>query len=95
VINKGCLWTKTLRDLSNPDKHPALTTAQRETSADIGPLTEPTTTEGTSARKFAASIATFVALDNGRSALSTLEKLCDEVDRMLTSFTADSNLRPC
>jgi hypothetical protein len=80
----GCKWTKTLRDISNPDKHRHLTLVEAAVHSSghgaigaVGPVMVTT------------QLTTKVAFDDGTLVTETLNELQEEVTRVIEAFDPD------
>jgi hypothetical protein len=82
----GCNWTKTLRDISNPDKHRHLTVAGQRGFTILGmSVTKTTDTEV----EVNLPVMTFVAFEDGSNVIATLSELLTQVRAVLEQF------KPC
>jgi hypothetical protein len=84
----GCKWTRTLRNLSNPDKHqhlsPMRSSAAIQLTRQEVVSVDPKTNKGSVNVYFDAEVEVFFA--DGRPVLETLQMLCREVEATVALF---------
>jgi len=84
----GCIWTRDLRDLSNPDKHRHLAPLRSNLVATVKEskvvAVDPETGLGSVEIRYDAEVEVFFG--DGRPVLETLQALCGEVDATVALF---------
>ncbi len=78
---KGCDWTRTIRNLSNPDKHRTVTAVRSRVLIENAPTSLPRIT-----LKAHGNFSIAIAFDDGSPVIETLQELESQVTQTLDGF---------